>query len=166
MKSKFLIDRVFLGALTVFFAVMLQQSTGMSRTASQMPRLFCIAGIFLCFFVLVKGIIAERKAAAKKASGGEEKKKEGDWRDAAQGEKGMSFLLTFGIVAGYIVLIYLFGFIVSSVLVMILVPFFMKYQKRLTSVIVAVVSTFSLFFAFRYLFHITLPTGLLFNALF
>jgi len=166
VKKQIFVDRIFLGVLVVFFGVILQQSVGMSRTASLMPRLFSVIGILLCFLVFLTGIAKEKKAALK-ASEGEGKKEEKDWRTAGQtAEKGLPLYVTVGSVIGYFLLLIFLGYIVSSIIVMFAIPFLMNYKKRLTAIIVALVSTLVLFFAFRYLFSVPLPLGLLFEALF
>ena len=174
--KKYFIDRIFLGVLAVFFGIILQQSINMSRTASLMPKIFCATGIFLCFLVFVMGLYKERKEASK-ASGGEpspsggggekNKTEEKDWRTQGQDKgAGIPLYITAGAVIGYFILLLLLGFIISSIMVMFFMPFIMKYKKYVSSSIVAVVSTLTLFLTFKYIFHIALPSGLLFQALF
>ena len=166
VKKQFFMDRIFLGVLVVFFGVILQQSIGLSRSASLMPRFFSVIGILLCSFVFLTGIAKERKAALN-AAGGEEKKEEKDWRMAGQAaEKGLPFYMVISVVIGYFLLLVFLGYIVSSIIVMLAIPLLMKYQKKVTIIILALVSTLLLFFTFRYFFRISLPLGLLFEALF
>ena len=164
--NKYSIDRIFLGVLVIFFGIILQQSIGMSRTSSLMPRLFSIVGIILCLFVYLDGIIKEKKSA-KKTSVEDGKKEEKDWRTAGVADKkGLPFFVTSGIVIGYFVLLVFLGYIVSSIIVMLVIPFLMKFPKKIAITVVALVSTLVLFFAFRYLFNIALPAGLLFDMIF
>jgi hypothetical protein len=153
----------------VFFAIILVQSLGLSRTAGLMPKLISIVGIVLCVLVLLQGFIKAKatvteNSEAKKA-GTTEDKKQGDWQEMAKAEEdnGLPLYATILISIGYLGLFILLGFPVASIAVMLVLPFLLNYRKYIVMIPVAIVSSLAIYFSFVYFFHITLPTGLVFQ---
>jgi hypothetical protein len=175
VKQKNLVtDRIFLAVLILFFAIILQQSTHLSRTAGLMPKLITIVGIALCVLVLITGFLKSKVAApqkdekeAKIPENEGDKKKTGDWQEMAKSNaaKGLPLYVTILISVGYLVLFTLFGFPIASIAVMLALPFFLKYRKYFIIVPVAVISSLAIYFSFVYLFHITMPVGLVFQLI-
>jgi hypothetical protein len=168
-QKKLIIDRIFLAVLIFFFAVILQQSMGLTRTAGLMPKLITITGIILCVLVLISGFVKERIAPAKseeqKTGTAEHEggtKKGGDWQEMAKagGKKGLPLYITVFVSAAYLILFALFGFLIASVAVMLVVPLLLNYRKLMVVIPVAIISPAAIYFSFVYLFHVTLPEGL------
>jgi hypothetical protein len=174
-QKKLVTDRIFLAVLILFFAIILQQSMGLTRTAGLMPKLITVTGIILCALVLLSGFIRERIAPAEKAEqkttgtteneGGN--KKGGDWQEMAKsgGKKGLPLYATILVSVGYLILFALFGFLISSIAVMLVLPLLLGYRKFIVVILVAVISSLAIYFSFVYLFHVTLPAGLIFQLI-
>jgi small-conductance mechanosensitive channel len=173
-QKKLVTDRIFLTVLILFFSIILWQSMGLTRTAGLMPKLITTVGIILCVLVLIIGFLKERVLSTKK----EEKKienpeneggnkKGGDWQEMARGgvKKGLPLYATILVSIGYLVLFALFGFLIASIAVMMVVPLLLNYRKLLIVIPVAIISPLAIYFSFVYLFHVTLPTGLVFQLI-
>ncbi|MFP3042531.1 tripartite tricarboxylate transporter TctB family protein [Treponema primitia] len=166
MKQKqFLVDRIFLIVLVLFFGIILQQSLGLTRTAGLMPKLVCTSGIILCALVFILGLFKE-KALAKKAAGDESaEKKEKDWKEMTKsgGKKGLPIYITLIVAVVYFILFLILGFAVSSIIIMLVIPSILHYKKYIVVIPVAIISSLAIYFSFTYLFHISLPVGLVFQ---
>lgn len=173
MKQKKLVtDRIFLVVLILFFSVILAQSMGLTRTAGLMPKLITIAGIILCVLVLISGFVKERIAPAKDEeqeagtteNGGDDSK---DWQEMArEGEKkGLPLYTTVLVSIGYLIIFVVCGFLVASIAVMLVIPLLLNYRKLVVVIPVAIISPMAIYFSFVYLFHVSLPTGLIFQLI-
>jgi hypothetical protein len=175
VKTKKLVtDRIFLVVLILFFAVILQRSTGLTRSAGLMPKLITITGIILCVLVLIAGFIKERSVSAVKEEqktgiqeDSDDNKKDGDWQEMAKSgkKKGLPLYATILVSIGYLILFALFGFLVSSIVVMLILPLLLNYRKFVVVIPVAIISSLVIYFSFVYFFHITLPVGLVFQLI-
>jgi hypothetical protein len=89
---------------------------------------------------------------------------DGHVEDEAPGE-GRKLLLPWILQAGYVILIYLIGFIAATLLYLIMAPIQLRYERRGVAIAASVVLTLLLAGSFMWLFDIQLPPGALWELL-
>lgn len=77
-----------------------------------------------------------------------------------------SFLITVGMLVAYVILMWLFGFIVSSIALTVAFTWYYKTRNLVRTNIVAALVIIGIYFVFSYALYIFLPKGLLFNLIF
>lgn len=160
MKNK-VMDKIFLGVLTLFFGIILFQSMNLNRTAGLMPKYVCSFALVLCAVTLFVDVIKERTKTS--ADSAKEKEESADWQDYAKDDdnKGIAVWVTLLCMVGYLIMLWLFGFIIASLVITILLPVLMQYKKWVVVIPVALCATISIYFSFIYIFHISLPGGII-----
>lgn len=144
------VNMLFTIFIIVVFTIVLVMSFSLSETAGSVPRLISIIGILLSIISL----ITDYKKSKGKA----------EIKDAASDEnKGVSFIKCLGFVIAYLAAMVLLGFLVSTALMLFLMTILLKYKRYKTSAIFSAVTTAVLYFSFKYLFYVQLPTGILFK---
>ena len=77
-----------------------------------------------------------------------------------------NFMITAGLFLGYIILMWIFGFIVSSIAVTIAFTLIYKVRRPAAVNICAAIIIIAIYYSFRNLLYIFLPEGMLFDLLF
>lgn len=89
-----------------------------------------------------------------------------DYKPAKIFENKKNFIVVFGMIVSYIIVMYLLGFILSSIIFAIAVAAYFKYKHLIGFSIGAAIVFTGVYYVFVKLLYIFLPSGLLFDKLF
>lgn len=156
-KKKNSLDVVFTTVMFAVFGLVLVSSYSLSRTAGSVPKIIGACGMILSVVsLLVKGKAKAARTVVK------------DESDAAEEPKaaGMSFWTISGLIVLYFALMVLFGFALSTLAMLALLPVAMGYRHYVTNIIFSVITTAILYFSFVKLFYVRLPNGLIIDLIF
>ncbi len=120
--------------------------------------MFCAAMVFVAGFVEIVRAFRDQKAASESA-------------ETAGGKKTLyvnrkNFLISVGLFAAYVVLMWLLGFVISSIAVTAAFVYVFKAKKPLLVVLCSAVVIVLLYILFNKALYIFLPKGLLFGLVF
>jgi len=152
--NKVVVDTLIVAGIFVFLAVIFILSLQMGQNAGAVPKLIAGAGIVLCviqFFTQVKKLRANVYETVESADGMSQSL---PWY--------WNLLLIIVFIIGLMVL----GFIISTFLYLLLVPYLMDYKKWKVNIIFSIVTTVVLYYSFGTFFKVRLPVGLLLGNVF
>lgn len=150
------LDLGFIAAMFVLFLVTMIASFSLPSTAGNVPTLIGIFGMALC----LASVLTKPKVKAKT----EEPVSE-DQCGTDEPQK-MNIFSIFGVVLAYFAAMILFGFVISTLAMLILFPVAMNYRKYKNLVIFSAITTAALYFSFAKFFYVRLPTGILIDLIF
>jgi hypothetical protein len=119
-----------------------------NSTAALFPRIIAVASLLFLFLTRIEG---------KMADGGRRIADVPEANPTSAIRNQTSAVLA--LQAAYMVLIYLIGFFVATVLYLAVAPLQLRYERRGVAVITSVAMTLALAGSFTWLFSIQLPTG-------
>jgi len=150
-KKNSYLEAIMAAFIMFFVAAMAIDGFDLPMDAIKYPIfIFCIvaaAGIF----VIVQTIKASKGA---------------DYKPVQPFENRKNFLVICGLIIGYIIVMYLLGYIISSIIFAILTAWYFKYEHMLAFSIGVAIASLGIYYCFVKLLYIFLPTGLLLNKLF
>lgn len=159
-KKLLTVDTVFVALVTVFFLVMFIETFSifeMGETSSALlPRLLCITGFIIGIAILAVKVLAVTLKKQTKTDAG---------RSVTDTQKGIGLVYTSLFTIGYFCLVPLLGFILTTIIVTVAFALVMGYKKKVTTVIVAIVTTVLLYVLFASLLDVSLPQGIIIKSL-
>jgi hypothetical protein len=153
-KNKVVVDTLLLAGIFVFLIVIFVLSLQLGKTAGEVPKLITGVGIILCviqFFTQVKKL---------RAGVYETVESEGITQQT------LAWYWNLLLIAVFIICLMLLGFIISTFLYLLLVPYLMDYKRWKVNIVFSAVTTSVLYYSFDKFFHVRLPPGLLLSKLF
>jgi len=148
------VDTLLLAGIFVFLIVIFVLSLQLSKTAGEVPKLITGVGIILCviqFFTQVKKL---------RAGVYETVESEGITQQT------LAWYWNLLLIAVFIICLMLLGFIISTFLYLLLVPYLMDYKRWKVNIVFSAVTTSLLYYSFDKFFNVRLPPGLLLSKLF
>lgn len=139
---------VVMGLIALFSGIMFLQCLSLPPKAVILPRL-----VSFCVFIL-----SVYRGTGLLLAG----KKKGSDR-GAQGGGGILWPVSMALMFGYWALTYVLGFMVTTFVFVMMVPMAMGFRKAVPAAALAAVVAFGLTALMRWLFHIPVPGGILFN---
>ena len=152
--NKVVVDTLIVAGIFVFLVVIFILSLPMGQNAGAVPRLIAGAGIVLCaiqFFTQVKKLRARVYETVES---------EGTMKQSLPWYWNLLLIIVF------ILCLMVLGFIVSTFLYLLLVPYLMDYKKWKVNIIFSIVTTGVLYYSFGTFFNVRLPAGLLLGNFF
>ena len=152
--NKVVVDTLIVAGIFVFLAVIFILSLQMSQNAGAVPRLIAGAGIVLCviqFFTQVKKLRSRVYEAVES---------EGTMKQSLPWYWNLLLIIVF------IICLMVLGFIISTFLYLLLVPYLMDYKKWKVNLLFSIVTTAVLYYSFGTFFNVRLPAGLLLGNFF
>ena len=153
-KNKVVVDTLLLVGIFVFLVVIFVLSLQLGKTAGEVPKLITGIGIILCliqFFTQVKKLRARVYEMVES---------EGTMKQSLPWYWNLLLIIVF------ILCLMVLGFIVSTFLYLLLVPYLMDYKKWKVNIIFSIVTTGVLYYSFGTFFNVRLPAGLLLGNFF
>jgi len=159
-KKLLTIDTVFVVLVTVFFLVMFIETFSifeMGGTSSALlPRLLCITGFIIGIIILVVKVLSTTDRDQKETDAG---------CSVTGTQKGINLVYSALFTIGYFCLVPLLGFILTTIIATVTFSFLMGYRKKITTVVVAIVTTILLYVIFASLLEVSLPQGIIIKSL-
>ena len=152
--NKVVIDTLIVACIFVFLAVIFILSLQLGQNAGEVPRLIAGAGIVLCVIQLFTQV---KKLRARVY---ETVESEGTMKQSLPWYWNLLLIIIF------IICLMVLGFIVSTFLYLLLVPYLMDYKKWKVNLIFSIVTTVVLYYSFGTFFNVRLPAGLLLGNFF
>jgi len=159
-KKLLTVDTVFVVLVTVFFLVMFIETFSIFEmggvSSALLPRLLCIAGFIICSIILIIKILSPT---------GKNQKETDDDGSVAGTQMGINLVYSALFTIGYFCLVPLLGFILTTIIATVTFSFLMGYRKKITTVVVAIVTTLLLYTIFSTLLEVSLPQGIIIKSL-
>ena len=152
--NKVVVDTLIVAVIFVFLAVIFILSLQLGQNAGEVPRLIAGAGIVLCAIQLFTQM---KKLRARVY---ETVESEGTMKQSLPWYWNLLLIIVF------IICLMVLGFIVSTFLYLLLVPYLMDYKKWKVNLIFSIVTTVVLYYSFGTFFNVRLPVGLLLDNFF
>lgn len=147
------IDIILLVVMFAFFAMIFSESLFLSETAGLVPKLISGFAMILCVIQILVDIKKRKQELVTQPT-----------EIAKPAQLRWYYLLAILIV--YIACLFLLGFVPSVMLFLIITPYIMKQKRIALNIVIAIVATTVLYFAFVKIFRVQLPNGLIFDYLF
>ena len=152
--NKVVVDTLIVAGIFVFLAVIFILSLQMGQNAGAVPRLIAGAGIVLCVIQIITQVKKLRAGVY------ETVESEGTMKQSLPWYWNLLLIIVF------IICLMVLGFIVSTFLYLLLVPYLMDYKKWKVNIIFSIVTTGVLYYSFGTFFKVRLPAGLLLGNFF
>lgn len=150
------LDLGFIAAMFAMFLATMIVSFSLPSTAGNVPILIGICGMALC----VASVLAKPKAKAKTEV------VQSEDQCGTEEPFQMNIFAIVGVILAYFAAMILFGFILSTLAMLIAFPVAMNYKKYKNLVIFSAITTAALYFSFAKFFYVRLPTGVLIDLIF
>jgi hypothetical protein len=156
-KSQLRFEVATIAGIGLFAAVFLIRTYDYPRRAALFPRGISIIILFLLLLFIASRV--RRYLKKKGASAKEAPSQTAEGEDSGR-RQAMPWILTFGIAAGFLILIYLIGFAVAALCYLVTHIYLTGYRNHKVVWLYALVIGMALI-SFEYLFAVSLPKGIL-----
>jgi Tripartite tricarboxylate transporter TctB family len=140
------VNLIILGLLLVFFTVLFIMSRILGGTAGRVPGIISGFGFVLTMIEIFAQVRTMVNKTAKE--------------EAAEPAMGLKWYYSLVMVLSYLVILMLFGFIISNLIYLFLCPVLLGYRKWHVNLVFTLVATVISYYCFVQLFMVQLPEGI------